>query len=161
MRPGIRVQLRDGGTELWTGVLDSIPTRYSETGQHRAIVTAYGIWSTLRETQVLEGSFESATTGQAFIELLESASVCGLTPDTGYVTMPRWWELGTLREGLRNIEDTEGGFVYEDRHGNLGIQSAGHRTGRPIAATFTAFAPTGSQIAIVGRPQREIGSRTW
>ena len=29
IRPGIQVQLRDGVTPIWTGVLDSIPTRFS------------------------------------------------------------------------------------------------------------------------------------
>ena len=156
MRPGIRVQLRNGGTPLWTGILDSIPTQYAENGQHRATVTAFGVFSALREAQVQEGSFASSTTGQAHIQLLENINVCGLAPDSDYATMPRWWELGSLRTAIANIEDTEGGLAFEDRFGNIPLQSAGHRTGQAIAKTFTAFAPTAGQIAIIGRPQREI-----
>ena len=53
IQPGIIVQLRDGRHPLWTGVLDSIPTRYDDNaGEHRATVTAYGIYSTLREAEV-------------------------------------------------------------------------------------------------------------
>ena len=43
VRPGLQVQLRNGVTPLWTGVLDSIPTQYALNGQHRAQITAYGV----------------------------------------------------------------------------------------------------------------------
>ena len=70
VRAGITVQLRDGGDILWTGVLDSIPTRYDDTlaRQHRAVVTALGIYSTLREAELSVGSVDPTTTAQAFCE---------------------------------------------------------------------------------------------
>ena len=53
IEPGILVQLREDGEIIWTGVLDSIPTEYEgSAGQHRANVTALGIYSTLRDATV-------------------------------------------------------------------------------------------------------------
>ena len=156
IRPGIRVQLRDGGHPLWTGVLDSIPTTYRDNGQHRAMVTALGVYSTLREAEVIEGSFDPETTGQVFCTLLEGVGECG-TVTGAFFSMPRWWESGSLRDALRHIEDTEGGFIYEDRLGNLGFQSGGYREGRSVSKTFTGVPPAlAGEIRISGRPKRQI-----
>ena len=140
IEPGILVQLRDGGDNLWSGVLDSIPTTYDDSsGQHRASVTALGIYSTLRDATVHEGSLAPSSTIQAFCDLLAVNDACGVPdPLATYVQMQRWWEIGSIREALRHIEDTEGGFAYEDRAGNIGLQAAGHR-GTTLAATFTGL----------------------
>ena len=156
IRPGIRAQVRDGGALMWTGVLDSIPTTYRDNGQHRASVTAFGVYSTLREAQVIDGSFGPETTGQVFCTLLEGIGECGVTDGT-FFSMPRWWESGPLREALRHIEDTEGGFIYEDRLGQLGFQSGAHRDGLNVSAQFTGIAPAlPGEIRISGRPKRDI-----
>ena len=83
IEPGILVQLRDGGNVLWTGVLDSIPTAYDDNaGQHRATVTALGIYSTLRDATVHEGSLEPSSTIQAFCDLLAVNDACGVPDPT-------------------------------------------------------------------------------
>ena len=124
IRPGIRVQLRDGGNPLWTGVLDSIPTTYRDNGQHRASVTAFGVYSTLREAEVIDGSFGPETTGQVFCTLLEGVGECGTVTGT-FFSMPRWWESGTLRDALRHIEDTEGGFILRTASATWASRAAG------------------------------------
>ena len=157
--PGILVQFRDGGEPLWTGVLDTIPTTYDDrSGQHRAHVTAWGVYSTLREATVSEGSLEPASTIQAFCDLLETIDACGVPdPAATYFQMGRWWERGRIRDAIRHIEDTEGGFVFEDRQGNIGLQASGHRAARPLSATFTALpVALAGEIEVAGRPQREI-----
>ena len=157
--PGILVQFRDGGEPLWTGVLDTIPTTYDDrSGQHRAHVTAWGVYSTLREATVSEGSLEPASTIQAFCDLLETIDACGVPdPAATYFQMGRWWEIGRIRDAIRHIEDTEGGFAFEDRQGNIGLQASGHRAARTLSATFTALpVALAGEIKVVGRPQREI-----
>ena len=157
IRPGIAVQLRDGGDLLWTGVLDSIPTSYEDSGRHRARVTAYGIWSTLRDATVSVGSLEATTTPQAVIEILEDIDVCGFPVGSGFFTMHRWWELGRVQEAIRDMEDTEGGYAYERRAGDIGFQSGGWRASRTLAATFSGLPVVLSgEHAIIGRPNREI-----
>ena len=156
IRPGIRAQVRDGGAPLWTGVLDSIPTTYRDNGQHRASVTAFGVYSTLRDASITDGSLSPATTGTVFCDLLESVDECGVVMGA-FFSMPRWWESGPLREALRHIEDTEGGFIYEDRLGQLGFQSGAHRDGLNVSAQFTGIAPAlPGEIRISGRPKRDI-----
>ena len=79
IEPGILVQLREDGAIIWTGVLDSIPTEYEGgAGQHRANVTAWGIYSTLRDATVHEGSLEPEPTNQAFETMLAANDICGL-----------------------------------------------------------------------------------
>ena len=159
IEPGILVQFRDGGDVLWTGVLDSIPTTYDDnSGQHRAHVSAWGVYATLRDATVAEGSLEPAPTIQAFCDLLETNDVCGVPdPSANFFQMQRWWEVGALRDGLRHIEDTEGGFAFEDRLGNIGLQDAGHRGRQTLKATFTGLpVALAGEIKVAGRPKREI-----
>ena len=58
IRPGIQVQLRDGVTPLWTGVLDDIPTQFNARGQgnHITTVSALGILTNTVEPVVSGGS---------------------------------------------------------------------------------------------------------
>ena len=88
IEPGILVQLREDGEPMWTGVLDSIPTEYDDiAGQHRANVTALGIYSTLRDATVHEGSLEPASTIRAFCDLLAVNDACGV-PDPAASIFP-------------------------------------------------------------------------
>ena len=158
IEPGILVQLREDGNIIWTGVLDTIPTEYEGgAGEHRAHVTAWGIYSTLRDATVHEGSLEPEPTNQAFETMLAANDVCGLA-DAGatYFQMKQWWEIGPIRNGLQHIEDTEGGFAIEDQLGNLVLQAASHRPSRALAATFTGITALPGEFKIVGKPEREI-----
>ena len=97
IRPGIQVQLRNGVTPLWTGVLDSIPTNYAQNGQHRAQVTALGVLSNAIEPEVSGGSLNAESTAQAFIELCDKGDIPYESPQPqpgdAYL-MRRWWEQG-------------------------------------------------------------------
>ena len=58
---------------------------------------------------------------------------------------------------FEHIEDTEGGFAFEDKLGNLGLQSAGHRAAQALSATFTGLSVAlAGEINVAGRPHREI-----
>lgn len=159
IRIGLPVQLRDGVTPLWTGVLDSIPTQYERNGQHRANLTALGVLSTAIEPEVSGGSLSAESTAQAFIELCTKGDVPYESPQPmpgdAYI-MSRWWEHGGLRETLNHVEDTEGGFIFEDREGELGFHLANYRATRTVARTFVATAPGADQISIAEDPRREL-----
>ena len=159
LHPGVQVQLRDGATPLWTGVLDTFPTQYSQNGQHRAKVTALGILSETVDPEVVAGSLTPESTAQAFIDLCELAGVpfesAQPAPGDAYV-MNRWWVNSTLRQALNAIEDTEGGFVFEDREGELGFHLATYRAGRTKVKTFVATTPGTDEIRIRGNPRREL-----
>ena len=159
IRPGIQVQFRDGVTPLWTGVLDSIPTRFEQNDQHRAEVTALGVLSTAIEPVVSGGSLTAESSAQAFIELCAKGDVPSESPQPmpgdAYV-MRRWWLISKLREALNVIEDTEGGFIFEDREGELGFHLANYRATRTVGTTFVSTTPGAGELRIVGNPRREL-----
>ena len=158
VRPGITVQLRDGITPLWTGVLDSIPTEFELNGEHRSIVTAYGVFSTAIEADVGGGALTPESTYQAFNELAGKAQIGveSLDSDASPYLMARWWERGSLRQSLRDIEDTEGGLIYEAKNGNLAFQDGGYRARQTYDTKFVSSTPGSGEIRIVGNPKREI-----
>ena len=130
IRPGLQVQLRNGVTPLWTGVLDSIPTQFAQNGQHRARLTAFGVLSNAIEPEVSGGSLTAESAAQAFIELCAKGDLPYESPQPmpgdAYV-MRRWWLIGRLRESLNAVEDTEGGLIFEDREGELGFHLRNYR----------------------------------
>ena len=158
IRPGIQVQLRNGVSPLWTGVLDSIPTKIKRGGNNTARVTAHGVLSTAQEATVSGGSLTAESTAQAFIELCVKGDVPYESPQPepgdAYI-MSRWWEVGTLQQALHVLEDTEGGFIFEDREGELGFHLAPYRSERTVSKTFVVGTPsTDDEIEIDGDPRK-------
>ena len=141
--PGPIVQLRYETTPIWTGYLDSLPITYSRGGAHVAKLRAYGIFALLALAEIAEGSNSATETGDA----VETIALNGGVPAeeiAGDYSMPQWWEVGRMLEGLRHIEDTEGGFLYERRTGAVSMQAADHRAGQTVAATFVLEGTVGS-----------------
>ena len=159
IRPGIQVQLRNGVTPLWTGVLDSLPARLEQSGQHRSVLTAYGVLSNTLDADVSGGSLTAESTAQAFIELCGKADVPTESPQPqpgdAYV-MRRWWLTGKLKDALNVIEDTEGGFIFEDREGELGFHLANYRPGRTVQRTFVSTTPVANQLRIARNPRTQL-----
>ena len=159
IRPGIQVQLRNGVTPLWTGVLDSLPTRLMQNGQHRSELTARGVLSNTLDADVSGGSLTAESTAQAFIELLGKGEVPSESPQPmpgdAYV-MRRWWLTGKLKEALNVLEDTEGGFIFEDREGEVGFHLANYRGAQTVNRTFVSSPPSTDQLRIVGQPRTQL-----
>ena len=60
-------------------------------------------------------------------------------------------------DAVHDMEDTEGGYAFERRAGDIGFQSGGWRASRTLAATFSGLPVLVSgEHAIIGRPNREI-----
>ena len=76
-------------------------------------------------------------------------------PGDAYV-MRRWWLIDKLRRSLAVIEDTEGGFIFEDREGELGFHLANYRATRTVDTTFVSSTPGAGELRIVGNPRREL-----
>ena len=122
-------------------------------------MTALGVLSNAIEPEVSGGSLNAESTAQAFIELCDKGDIPYESPQPqpgdAYL-MRRWWEQGKLRQALSNVEDTEGGFIFEDREGELGFHLANYRATRTIGTTFVSTTPGAGQLRIVGNPRREI-----
>ena len=76
-------------------------------------------------------------------------------PGDAYV-MRRWWLINKLRQSLNAIEDTEGGFIFEDREGEVGFHLANYRATRTVNKTFVSTTPGADELRIVGNPSREL-----
>ena len=75
-------------------------------------------------------------------------------PGDAYV-MRRWWLIGKLRRNLNSLEDTEGGFIFEDREGEVGFHLA--NLSRPAHCRQDLRqhdARRTDEIRIVGNPRR-------
>ena len=107
-----------------------------------AQVTALGVLNNATEPEVSGGSLNAESTAQAFIELCDKGDIPYESPQPqpgdAYL-MRRWWEQGKLRQALSNVEDTEGGFIFEDREGELGFHLANYRATRTIGHDFRIY----------------------
>lgn len=133
--PGPTVQLRHDADPVWTGYLDRLPITYSRGGAHRAKLQAYGVFALAALEDVLAGSHEATETGDAVTDMALATGI-PVSDVEGTYEMPEWIEDGKLLEALRHMEDTEGGFLYEAKHGPLSMQSSGHRAAQTRSLTF-------------------------
>ena len=76
-------------------------------------------------------------------------------PGDAYV-MRRWWLTGKLKEALNVLEDTEGGFIFEDREGEVGFHLANYRGAQTVARTFVSTTPGTDELRIVGQPRTQL-----
>ena len=115
---------------------------------------ALGILSKLTQTEA-EASLENDFgTGAAFGKVLDSAGITDKergTIATGLRTMSKWW--ARRQEALKNareIEDTELGFIHENRRGRVAFDAESYRlTQRTSAATLSDTPMTGAIPVIV------------
>ena len=141
-------------TPLWGGYLD-VPRRYDRrSGRNEVELKALGIISKLTQTEA-EASLENDYgTGAAFGKILDSAGITDRergTIATGLRTMSKWW--ARRQEALKNareIEDTELGFIHENRRGRVAFDAESYRvTQRTSVATLSDTPMTGAIPVIV------------
>lgn len=122
-----------GGTALWRGFLDSIEPEPRTERQHKARLRALGPLSRFSgaSSKVRAAVNASIRTDNAVAAVLDAAGWPAADRDlaVGQTTMQRWWAVNIeAMPALREIEETEAGFVremadgkikFEDRHFRL------------------------------------------
>ena len=134
---------------LWGGYLDK-PTRLDERGGRDQVeIRALGIISKLVQTEAEASLQTDYGTGAAFGKILDSAGITAEergTIATGLRTMSKWW--ARRQQALRNardIEQTELGFIHEDRRGRIAFDAEYYRlTQRTSVATLSDTPMTGA-----------------
>jgi len=145
--PGRRVQIlmeTDGGESvMWQGFLETIQPQPTIHRVHRAELRATGPFGLISQRKVNVPMQTSVTTGNAVGVLLNEIGWPGVDRDidTGVVTMTRWWTGGeiTTVTALRSIEDTEGGFIRENKLGQIAFENRSHRTSSPHDTSQVTF----------------------
>ena len=160
--PGRSVRLRmdagDGvfGT-IWGGRLD-IPGDVPKRGGSDILeFKAVGVFERLVTEYIRTPMRITIATGAAMEVVLDEvgipASRRGLI-DTGGQVLPRWWDDGFAMTSLESLEETEGGFLYEDKNGFPALQTRNYRIGLARNPTFTLtdLTPGAGQIGAIALP---------
>ena len=155
---GRQVRWRYGTNTLWTGYLDEPRFVQRPGGADYVVVTALGIMSTIRrQVSVAQlytaGSVTARTTGEAAQAVAAAAGVAG-THLRGGKSMPRWWVKDRDALGaLRDIEETEEGFLFERGDGLLEMQSEDERSTGSFAVSAVTLAEAGGTITVIEAEQ--------
>ena len=170
----VRWRMNDGNGVLetqWTGWLRSIELLDRHTGFDRIRLRALGVISRLnppragQDQQVVvraqETNVSTQTAGRRIFDPDGSigsadAVVDGADYRASYIngtrTMARWWADRPRLTELRDLEQTEGGFLWEPKDGFVGMDATSKRqtaSANISQATFTDAIPAAGEIPAV------------
>lgn len=128
------------GTPIWTGYLEDIVPIVSETGRKTAVLTAIGSFAMVQK-KVSVAMQTTILTSDAIIATLDALawSATRRAIETGQTTMERWWT--DFKNGLnvlREIEDTEFGFLWEKANADIAFADRRFRFTNPRSITAVA-----------------------
>ena len=110
-----------GYSSLWSGYLDNPTPTERRGGRDELELKALGILSRLSQHEVSVPMQTTIKSGPAIRVLLDAADITAGARgriDEGEFTLGRWWgRLQPVIKSIREVEDTEGGFSYEDARG--------------------------------------------
>ena len=131
--------------------MDKIVNKEKGSGLDEVTLRALGVMSRMR-TEVTIGQQTNLTTGEAARILFDPDGTIGSTQSVvdgidylasrinGTREMSRWWASNIRRlDALRELEDTEGGFVYEGKDGIIGMDDHGARVSAAAALSVLRF----------------------
>ena len=154
----IRWQMNDGAGALetqWTGWLRDITQMDRHTGFDRVRLRAWGVISRLVDSEAQVDQQTNITVEDA-AELLFDAADDAAIYDASYIsgnrTLARWWSDGPRLPALRDLEQTEGGFLWERKDGFVALDASDRRQGassRVSQATFADGQPASGEIPAV------------
>jgi len=165
MLPGrrVRVTMQIGnGSEvtMWQGFLESItPTVGPMVKVSTAELLAYGsLAHRSLQGQVSVPMHTDIKTGDAITEVLDQAQFPAgeRVIDAGQGTMSRWWDQGTAIQALRDLEETEAGFLRETKDGKIAFEDRAHRLSGPHTVSQATF---GGGSLVLWNPQQNDSSK--
>ncbi len=157
--PGRRVQVQAGGGEFpfvfehtfasapfFTGHIEELVPISDPGGMDRVRLNAWGVLGHYNQKDVEVAMQTSRRTDQAIGDILDAAGFPSgdRVLATGQTTMTRWWQdrAGFLF-ALRKVEETEGGFIKENRNGDLEFEDRHHRLKSPHTTSQATFTDAG------------------
>jgi len=140
---------------MWQGCLESIsPIVEAVVGISTAELLAYGALA----HRSLQGPVSvpmhtDITTGAAIVEVLDQAQFPAgeRVLDPGQGTMSRWWDQGTASQALRDLEETEAGFLRETTDGKIAFEDRAHRLAVPHTVSQATY---GGGSLVLWNPQQ-------
>ena len=165
MLPGRRVRITmqiGGGAEvtMWQGYLESVtPTVGAMVKVSTAELLAYGALAHRSlQGQVSVPMHTDIKTGDAITEVLDQTQFPEgeRVIDAGQGTMSRWWDHGSAIQALRDLEETEAGFLRETKDGKIAFEDRAHRLAAPHTVSQAAF---GGGSLMMWNPQQGDSSK--
>ena len=122
---------------LWQGHLDQIIPLPTAGRTPRVRLIAHGVLAKAAGTRVNTPLFATIYTGAAVNRILDEIGIATSTNeraiDAGQLPINRWWadDRVTALEALREVEDSEPGFLYESGGGRVVFEDRRHRLVSP------------------------------
>ena len=143
LRPGRAVRLRmttPTAATLWTGRLDRIIPAPAINRIPTAELVAFGPLARLQQARVDAAMSTAVLTGTAIGSILDAVGWATTTNDrrldAGQLSMTRWWADNQVAiAALRDIEDSEIGFLYEGASGHFVFQDRTARLRSPYTVS--------------------------
>lgn len=137
--PGRKIKITStyGGITVtqWIGYLQSIDPQPSIDGLHLATLTGIGPLGHLADRRLTVSMQTDVATGTAINTILTALGLGAgdYVLDTGQTTMARWWtdSDADALSALREIEETETGFLRETKDGKIQFEDRIHRASTP------------------------------
>ena len=118
-------------TTMFQGTLDSIEPLPDLGGQNVASIRAVGVLASLQDAEVSVEAQTNVGTGAAVGKILDAAGWPAeeRLVDAGITTMVRWWTSHRVSAltALRDVEETECGFLRETKDGKVAWEDRHHR----------------------------------
>jgi len=171
IKPGRKVRLQGGSGSFpytfpivfndksqFNGYLESLKPLPSLHGAHKVVLEAEGPLGHFGGNEVRRGMQTSVATGTEMKAILDAEGVpTDASPfDAGQTTMTRsWFDRQRLVSILRQIEVTEGGFVLENKDGEIAFEDRHHRmTGTPHTTSQATFSDASGAARAYTDPQQ-------
>jgi len=126
----------------WRGYLDSISPSFLRSSGKQLTLRATGPMARIaaRETAEVATSTSIATGAAITLVINDADSSVPTNIDTGETTMTRWWTAtqGAL-DAIRDIEESEIGYVGESPDGEIVFESRQHRLNAPHITSQAEF----------------------
>jgi len=126
----------------WRGYLDSVSPSYLRVGGKELVLRATGPMARIAARETAEvATSTSIRTGAAITLVINDAdSTIPTDIDTGETTMTRWWTSGQpALDAIRDIEESEVGYVGESPDGEIVFESRQHRLNAPHITSQGTF----------------------
>jgi len=160
----IQSEMEVSGTSavMWRGFIDEIKPEPDIGGVHRAKISSRGSLHKINQEQVDISLQTLVTTGSAINAILDGINwpASSRSIDAGVYVMPDFWVKNPKKalNVLRDVENTEFGFIRETKDGKIAFDDRHHRTQLTAQTAYSDDVGSGIRCQRIDQldPYREI-----
>jgi|TARA_Y100000310_G_scaffold269483_1_gene282685 hypothetical protein len=160
--PGREVRITQDGTVIWHGYLKTLIPAPAVRGVNQVTLQAQGAIGHIGHRKINVPMLENVTTTTALGTVLAQAGFPAADYSTGVAlsTLLRYWAGNEpVTEAIRQIEATEGGFVYETKAKGIHFEGRQDRQTSPFTTSQATFTDSATGTLTYTRIQQADPSR--